>query len=88
MSDYQPKLHQAAHYLAEWIKSNGRFDLLDVADRAGVLPELEFLKREYYELLYDDLNNFELEEFFQAQQDEVAAVGENGWFRELLDRWF
>lgn len=82
MTEYTPRLHQAAHYLAEWINSNGRFDLLDVADRAGVLAELEFLKTEYYELLYDDLNNFELEEFFNAQQQEPS------WIRKQLDRWF
>jgi hypothetical protein len=73
--------------MAEWIRSNGRFDLNDVADRAGVLPELEFLKKEYCELLYDDLNNAELEVFFDAQQ-EKAAVKKGSWFRELLDRWF
>lgn len=87
MTEYTPRLQQAAHYLAEWIKSNGRFDLMDVADRAGVLPELEFLKKEYYELLYDDLNNCELEEFFEAQQYE-ASTQEGSWFRDLLDRWF
>lgn len=84
MTEYTPKLHQAAHYLAEWIKSNGRFDLADVADRAGVLPQLEFLKKECYELLYDDLNNFELEEFFDAQQDKE----DTNWIRKQLDRWF
>lgn len=82
MTEYTPKLHQAAHYLAEWIDSNGRFDLMDVADRAGVLSELEFLKKEYYELLYDDENNSELEEFFCAQQKEPS------WIRKRLDRWF
>ncbi len=82
MTEYTPKIHQAAHYLAEWIRSNGRFDLMDVADRAGVLPELEFMKKEYYELLYDDRNNFELEEFFNAQSKEPS------WIRKQLDRWF
>lgn len=82
MTEHTPKLHQAAHYLAEWIDSNGRFDLMDVADRAGVLSELEFLKKECYELLYDDENNSELEEFFCAQHKEPS------WIRKRLDRWF
>lgn len=84
MTEYTPKLHKAAHYLAEWINSNGRFDLIDVADRAGVLPQLEFLKTEVFELLYDDENNFELEEFFEAQQEKEDTT----WFRQLLNRWF
>ena len=78
------KMHKAAHLLAEWIKSGARFDLDDIADRLQIVDELEFLKREYYELLYDDINNEELSEFYYAQVPDEQP----NWIRKQFDRIF
>ena len=78
------KMHRAAHLLAEWIKSEARFDLTDIADRLQIVDELEFLKQEYYELLYDDINNEELSEFYYAQVPDVQP----NWIRQQFDRIF
>lgn len=71
MSNHQTgKISQAANYLASWIETNARFDLLDVCDRVGVSQELQYLIKEYTSLLRDDLNNAELEEFYLSQLKE------------------
>lgn len=75
------KLHEAAHLLGAWIQSYGRFDLKDVADRKGVLQELEYLISEYTELMYDDLNTDELEEFYLAQ-----TQPKTDWVKDLFSR--
>lgn len=77
------RFHEAAHLLGEWMRSYGRFDLKDVAERKGVSKELEFLMTECYEMLYDDLNTVELEKFYKAQTEPKTD-----WFREALGRWF
>lgn len=74
---------RASHFLGEWINSAGRFDLNDVADRAGVLPEVEFLKDEIYELLYDDLNAIELAEVFEERRAQAVDQTEDLFSRFL-----
>lgn len=79
----EPNFHKAAHLLAEWIRSNGRFDLRDVADRSKCLPQLNFLIEEVYALLLDDLNNDELEIFYEAQVKDTP-----NWFIRQLSKIF
>jgi hypothetical protein len=43
------KIEKATSYLEAWIASNGRFDLEDAADRAGVLDELDFVRKDLLE---------------------------------------
>lgn len=86
------KFLKAAGFVRAYIASNGRFDLLDVADRAGLAPEVEFIKKELLALLDDEMNNVELYEFFcdeqyREQQPELKP-GLGGWVQALTGRYF
>jgi len=81
------KFLKAAGFVRSYIASNGRFDLLDVADRAGLASEVEFIKQELLALLDDELNTVEL---YEVYSDELLAVKEEpkSWVEALTSRWF
>lgn len=81
------KFIKAAGFLRSYIASNGRFDLLDVADRAGLSAEVEFIKQELLALLDDELNTIELYEIYS---DELLAAKKEpkSWVEALTSRWF
>lgn len=86
------KFLKACGYVRAYIASNGRFDLLDVADRAGLAEEVAFVKKELLALLDDEINNIELYEFFcdeqyREQQPELKP-GLAGWVQGLTSRYF
>lgn len=84
------KTERAAGYLAAYIRTNGRFDLQDVADRAGVGKELEFLTQDILELLEDKDYLFELEDMRlhrEAQEGSKAHLVSD-WLKELTSRYF
>ena len=84
------KTERAAGYLAAYIRTNGRFDLQDVADRAGVGKELAFLTQDILELLEDKDYLFDLEDLYQHQEakEAVKLPLVSDWLKELTDRYF
>ena len=84
------KIERAAGYLAAYIRTNGRFDLQDVADRAGVGKELEFLTQDVLQLLEDKDYLFELEDMRLRQEAREVAKAPlvSDWLKELTSRYF
>ena len=84
------KTERAAGYLAAYIRTNGRFNLQDVADRAGVGKELKFLTQDILELLEDKDYLFELEDMRLRQEAREAAKAPlvSDWLKELTSRYF
>lgn len=86
------KFLKACGYVRAYIASNGRFDLLDVADRAGLAAEVEFVKKELLALLDDEINNIELYEFFAEEQlgaeQAKPMPGLIAWAKALTNRYF
>jgi hypothetical protein len=82
------KINKAAGYLAAYIRSNGRFDLGDLADRAGVSDELAFVTSDLLEVLEDDIYLLDLEEAYQEAKQEQKAGPVSDWLKELTDRYF
>ena len=84
------KTERAAGYLAAYIRTSGRFDLQDVADRAGVGKELEFLTQDILELLEDKDYLFDLEDMRLHQEAREAAKPPlvSDWLKELTSRYF
>ena len=82
------KINKAAGYLAAYIRSNGRFDLKDLADRAGVSDELAFVTNDLLEVLEDDIYLLDLEEAYEEAQPEKKAGPVSDWLKELTDRYF
>ena len=60
---------KAAELLKGWLRNPCRFDLYDVADRGGILREVQYLQRELINLLDDELNTVEMYEFFVEEQE-------------------
>ena len=80
------KFLKASQLLSNWLSNPNRFDLYDVADRGGILPEVCFLSRELKGLLDDETNIIEMYEFFveeQALQQNVKP-GLLGWLKTLF----
>ena len=80
------KLLKASQLLSNWLSNPCRFDLHEVADRGGILPEVCFLSRELKALLDDETNIVEMYEFFveeQAVQQNVKP-GLLGWLKALF----
>ena len=84
------KLLKASQLLSNWLSNPNRFDLYDVADRGGILPEDCFLSRELKALLDDETNIVEMYEFFVEEQAFKQALkpGLAGWVKALTDRYF
>lgn len=85
------KFLKACGFVRAYIASNGRFDLLDVADRAGLAEEVAFVKKELLALLDDEVNNIELYEFFVDEQNlakDQLKPGLAGWVKALTGRYF
>lgn len=80
------KFLKAAGFLRSYIASNGRFDLMDIADRAGLSEEVDFLKQELLALLDDELNTVELYEVYCDENLEQKAP--KSWIEALTSRWF
>lgn len=80
------KFLKAAGFLRSYIASNGRFDLMDIADRAGLSEEVDFLKQELVALLDDELNTVELYEVYCDEKLEQKAP--KSWVEALTSRWF
>lgn len=84
------KTERAAGYLAAYIRTNGRFDLQDVADRAGVGKELAFVTQDILELLEDKGYLFDLEDLYLEQEakETVKLPLVSDWLKELTNRYF
>lgn len=84
------KVKQAAGYLAAWIRTSGRFDLKDLADRAGVADELEFVAADVLELLDDQDYLFDLQDLYTNSkvQEEKKVPFITEYLRELTGRYF
>ena len=84
------KTERAAGYLAAYIRTNGRFDLQDVADRAGVGKELAFVAQDILELLEDKAYLFDLEDLYLQEEAQEAAKLPlvSDWLKELTGRYF
>jgi hypothetical protein len=82
----QTKTQRAAHYLASWLETKGRFDLYDLAERTGVYDELESIVKIYAVLIRDDADALELE-----PQEETEAPNDyrpEDYLSELTTRYF
>lgn len=84
------KIKKAAGYLAAYVRSNGRFDLRDLADRAGVSEELAFVTEDLLDLLEDEDYLHDLSDVYeQAKLDaERSAPLISPWLKELTERYF
>ena len=66
------KFMKAAQLLRNWLRNPCRFDLYDVADRGGILKEVQYLQYQLLDLLDDDINVTEMYEFFVEEQQQQA----------------
>ena len=82
------KFEKANGYLAAWIRSNGRFDLNDLADRAGVRKELDYIRNDLLEMLDDREIMAEAYEIYHDQQYVNKPGLISDWLKELTDRYF
>lgn len=82
------KFKKANGYLHAWIKSNGRFDLNDLADRAGVSAELEFVRNDVLALLEDETCISEGYEIFCDEQAIKEKPFITDYLLELTKRYF
>lgn len=80
------KLLKASQLISNWLNDPCRFDLHDVADRGGILPEVCFLSRELKAILDDELLIEEMYEFFVEEQAASQNVkpGLLGWLKALF----
>ena len=84
------KFEKAAQLLRSWLHNPCRFDLYTVADRGGILREVQYLQRQLIELLDDNINIIEMYEFFVEEQavEQNLKPGLAGWVKALTDRYF
>jgi hypothetical protein len=82
------KFKRANDYFHAWIKSNGRFDLNDLADRAGVSAELDHIRKDVLALLEDETCVAESYEIFCEEKAVQEKPFVTDYLLELTKRYF